>query len=139
MTEESPLEVRIYYEDTDCGGVVYYANYFRYFERARTEFLRHKGVSVAELADRGILFVVYEAQIKYIAPARYNDVLLVDTKIIEASSVSFVLNHTVVERHTGKTVVKGSARLVCIKSASGKPVRLPDELKNALGFTDKLS
>lgn len=134
MFECIPLEIRIYYEDTDCGGVVYYANYLRYFERARTEFLRHKGVLVTELAAQGILFVVNEAQIKYIAPARYNDVLLVDTSVTETGAASFVLSHTVVEKNTGQTVVKGSARLVCVKSSTGKPIRLPDNLKKALGL-----
>jgi acyl-CoA thioester hydrolase len=136
MVKHSPLEIRIYYEDTDCGGVVYYANYFRYFERARTEFLRQKGVSVTELASEGIHFVVNEAQIKYLAPARYDDVLLVNTTIAEAGGASFVMSHTVVDKNTGRLIVKGTARLVCVKTDTGKPVRLPDVLKYAFEFVE---
>ena len=136
MMKHSPLEIRIYYEDTDCGGVVYYANYFKYFERARTEFLRQKGVSVAELASQGILFVVNEARIKYLAPARYNDVLLVDTAIADKGGASFVLSHTVADMLTGRLIVEGSARLVCVKTDTGRPVRLPDVLKQALELVE---
>ena len=67
------MEIRIYYEDTDCGGVVYYANYLKYFERARTHYLEARGVSVAEMLKGGIQFMVVRADIEYRSPGRYGD------------------------------------------------------------------
>ena len=69
------MEIRIYYEDTDCGGVVYYANYLKYFERARTQYLEERGLSVAELRDGGTQFMVVHAELDYRSPARYGDTL----------------------------------------------------------------
>ncbi len=65
------MEIRIYYEDTDCGGVVYYANYLKYFERARTDYLEQRGLSVAQLMKEGTVFMVVHAEINYKSPARY--------------------------------------------------------------------
>ena len=67
------MEIRIYYEDTDCGGVVYYANYLKYFERARTQYLEERGLSVAGLMNEGTVFVVVHAEVDYRSPARYGD------------------------------------------------------------------
>jgi acyl-CoA thioester hydrolase len=77
------VEVRIYYEDTDCGGVVYYANYLKYFERARTQYLEDRGLSVAGLMQAGRVFVVVHAELEYRAPAYYGDTLEIETTIPE--------------------------------------------------------
>ena len=69
------MEAKIYYEDTDCGGVVYYANYLRYMERARTEYLASKGYSVKKLMDEGTIFMVLRVEIDYKSPARYGDAI----------------------------------------------------------------
>ncbi|MEJ2685331.1 MAG: YbgC/FadM family acyl-CoA thioesterase, partial [Candidatus Sulfobium sp.] len=87
--------VKIYYEDTDCGGVVYYANYLRYFERARTEFLESRGVSLKALMEEGIYFVVAEAELKYKAPGRYGDVLAVGTSAARTGPASIIFSHNV--------------------------------------------
>ena len=108
------MEIRIYYEDTDCGGVVYYANYLKYFERARTHYLEERGLSVAGLRDQGTQFVVVHAEVDYRSPGRYGDTLIIDTTLAEASQASFTFAHVVRERTSGRLVVEGAAKLVAV-------------------------
>ncbi|MDH4099593.1 MAG: YbgC/FadM family acyl-CoA thioesterase [Nitrospirota bacterium] len=124
------MEIRIYYEDTDCGGVVYYANYLRYFERARTEYLRERGVSVSDYMEQGTLFVVAHAELDYLSPGRYNEVLVISTTLtLGRASLEFA--HEICEKTTGRPVVKGKAVLVCVNNA-GRPVKLPPEMRESL-------
>lgn len=125
------MEVRIYYEDTDCGGVVYYANYLRYFERARTEFLRDRGVDVAHWMAQGLLFTVVEAQVSYHAPARYGDVLSVATRVTGLRKVRFSLAHEIVRTTDSRTIVTGATTLACV-GPDGKPARVPAEVARTL-------
>ncbi|MDH4230261.1 MAG: YbgC/FadM family acyl-CoA thioesterase [Nitrospirota bacterium] len=127
------MEIRVYYEDTDCGNVVYYANYLRYFERARTEFLRRFGVSVAEWMAEGVLFTVVECRIKYLAPAVYDDLLLVTTELSDLARVRLELSHEIVRESDGKLLVTGATTLACVKE--GKPFRIPDDIVRRLGQT----
>jgi len=91
------LPVRVYYEDTDAGGIVYHANYLRYAERARSELLRASGADNASLAkDEGLGFVARRCTLDYIAPARLDDALAVRTRILEARGASFVAEHEIV-------------------------------------------
>lgn len=108
------MEIRIYYEDTDCGGVVYYANYLKYFERARTHYLEARGVSVAGLRDQGTQFVVVHAELDYRSPARYGDTLLVETNLAAVGQASITFAHVLRERTSGRLVVEGSAKLVTV-------------------------
>jgi len=108
------MEIRIYYEDTDCGGVVYYANYLKYFERARTHYLETRGLSVAGLRDQGTQFVVVHAEVDYRSPGRYGDTLVIDTTLANASQASFTFAHVLRERTSGRIVVEGSAKLVTV-------------------------
>jgi len=108
------MEIRIYYEDTDCGGVVYYANYLKYFERARTQYLEERGLSVADLRDQGTQFVVVHAEVDYRSPARYGDTLVIETSLAGTSQVSFTFAHVLRERASGRIVVEGSAKLVTV-------------------------
>lgn len=124
------MEIRIYYEDTDCGGVVYYANYLRYFERARTEYLRGRGVSVADYMEQGILFVVAHADLDYLSPARYDEVLVVSTRLT-LGRASLEFSHGVSEKTTGRPVVKGKAVLACV-NVNGRPVKIPAEIRDRL-------
>jgi len=125
------MQLRVYYEDTDCGNVVYYANYLKYMERSRTEFLRERGIDLAEYHDKGLLFAVTEANIKYKAPARYNDVLEATSSIIEVTPVTMLFS-TLIKRATdGLLLVTGDVRLACI-TTQGKPQRIPLELKKIL-------
>ncbi len=108
------MEIRIYYEDTDCGGVVYYANYLKYFERARTHYLEARGLSVAGLREQGTQFVVVHAEVDYRSPGRYGDTLVIDTSLADASQASFTFAHVLRERTSGRIVVEGSAKLVTV-------------------------
>jgi acyl-CoA thioester hydrolase len=125
------VEVRIYYEDTDCGGVVYYANYLKYFERARTQYLEDRGLSVSELMQAGRVFVVVHAEVEYRAPAYYGEILDIETTIPEMSPASITFAHVVRERGSGRLIVEGSARLA-VTDGNGKVKRLDKQTVAAL-------
>lgn len=125
------MEIRIYYEDTDCGGVVYYANYLRFFERARTEYLEQRGLSVKRLLEEGTQFMVVHAEIDYRSPARYGDVLSVETSVAEIGTASLTLAHVLREKGSGRLVAEGSAKLVTV-DVEGRAKRLPRPLVEAL-------
>jgi len=125
------MELRIYYEDTDAGGVVYHANYLRYFERGRTEYLRERGLSVGELAARGCIFPVVKLEIEYRSPARHDDLVRVETEVLEVGKTSFTLGQQVVRAMDGKLLAAGRVTLVCV-SPQMKARRLPVELVDAL-------
>jgi acyl-CoA thioester hydrolase len=105
------MEIKIYYEDTDCGGVVYYANYLKYFERARTQYLEERGLSVAGLMNEGTVFVVVHAEADYRSPARYGETLVIETVVSDMTAASFTFAHVVKDKASGRVVVEGSARL----------------------------
>jgi acyl-CoA thioester hydrolase len=117
------MEIKIYYEDTDCGGVVYYANYLKYFERARTEYLADRGLSVAGLMKDGTVFVVVHAELNYRSPARYGDCLVIETVVSDTTPASFTFSHVIRERESRRVVVEGSARLAAT-DGNGKVKRL---------------
>ncbi len=125
------MEFRVYYEDTDAGGVVYHANYLGYFERGRTEFLRERGLSVAVLAERGCIFPVVKLDIEYRSPAVLDDLVRVETEVLEVGKTSFTLGQQVVRVVDGKLLAGGKVTLVCVSPAM-KARRLPDELVQAL-------
>ncbi len=117
------MEIKIYYEDTDCGGVVYYANYLKYFERARTEYLEIRGHSVAALMEQGVIFVVVRAEVDYCSPGRYGETLVIETEICDVTRAALTFSHVIREKVTGRVVVKGSARLAATDK-NGKVTRL---------------
>lgn len=125
------MEIKIYYEDTDCGGVVYYANYLKYFERARTEYLEVRGYSVAALMSQGVTFVVVHAEVDYCSPGRYGDTLVVETEIGDVTRAALTFSHVVREKVSGRVVVKGSARLAAT-DGNGKVTRLDKTMVAAL-------
>jgi len=121
------MEVRVYYEDTDAGGVVYHSNYLKYFERGRTEYLRERGLSVGELAKRGFVFPVVHLEIDYRAPALHDDLLRVETEVLEVGKTSFTLGQQVIRIIDGKLLADGKVKLVCVGPGM-KAKRLPEEL-----------
>jgi acyl-CoA thioester hydrolase len=125
------MEFRIYYADTDAGGVVYHARYLDYFERGRTEFLRSRGLSVRELHEQGYIFPVVRAGIEYRAPARLDDLVRVETEILELGRTSFTLGQRVMRVADGRLLVEGRIVLVCVGPGM-KAKRLPAELIEAL-------
>lgn len=125
------MRIRVYYEDTDCGNVVYYANYLRYMERSRTEYLRERGVDLQRLHSGGTLFAVVEARLKYRYPARYNDLLDVQSRITQLNSFKITFETLIANQH-GQTCVTGDVTLACI-SHEGKVRKIPAEVVAALG------
>ncbi len=125
------MDIRVYYEDTDCGGVVYYANYLKYFERARTEYLEERGYSVAALMEQGTIFVVVHAEVEYCSPGRYGDTLVVETVVGDVTRAALTFSHVVREKVSGRVVVKGSARLAAT-DGNGKVTRLDKTMVAAL-------
>lgn len=125
------MEFRIYYEDTDAGGVVYHANYLGFFERARTEFFRERGVSVRELHDQGSVFPVVRLEIDYKAPAYLDDLVRVETEVLEVGRTSFTLGQRVVRPADDKVLASGRVTLVCVGPGM-KAKRLPADIVELL-------
>lgn len=117
------FKVKIYYEDTDCGGVVYYANYLKYFERARTELFESLGMDLKKLMDEDIFFVVVEASLKYLLPGRYGDIFSVETSVDKIGPASILFGHRVVREGTGETLVEGAVKIGCV-DRNLRPMRL---------------
>jgi len=125
------VDIRIYYEDTDCGGVVYYANYLKYFERARTHYLEERGLSVVGLLKEGTQFLVVHAEVDYRSPARYGETLAVETTVTQIGRTSVTFAHVIRERASQGVVVEGSAKLVTV-DLQGKVKRLDKSFVEAL-------
>jgi acyl-CoA thioester hydrolase len=122
--------VRVYYEDTDAGGVVYYANYLRFAERARTEFMREAGADHAGmLRDTGLSFFVRRCEADYLKPARLDDLLQVETEIVHVGGASLEAVQTVTRG--GEALARLKVKLACLNQA-GRPARLPDRIQDAL-------
>jgi len=124
------MEKKIYYHDTDCGGVVYYANYLKYLEEARTEYFTEKGASIKSLAEKGILFVVARQEIDYKSPAFYADTLQVLTKFSLITAVKMEVEHRIINQN-GLVVCLAKTILVCVDREI-KPRHIPEEIKNKL-------
>ncbi len=124
------LTCRVYYEDTDAAGIVYYANYLKFAERARTEFMRCLGADHTELRNvDGLAFAVRRCTVDYLRPARLDDVIAVHTRVTHVGGASLSMDQTV--RRDGEDITALDVRLVCI-DADGQPLRLPDRLRAAL-------
>ena len=128
------LEKRIYYHDTDCGGVVYYATYLKHLEEARTEYLRSLGIDVAEYAAKGNLFAVVHMEIDYKCPARYGDIVTVSARIETIGNASI---HFLQEVKKGDVLlVKAKVVLACI-DINMKARRVPEDLKEKFAANEK--
>lgn len=126
------MEFRIYYEDTDAGGVVYHGRYLGFFERGRTEFFRERGLSVQQLHDEGIIFPVVRMEIDFRTPARLDDLVRVESKIIDAGKTSFTMEQRLLRVADHKLLAEGKVTLVCVNPAM-KPRRLPPAVRNMAG------
>ncbi len=123
--------VRVYYEDTDAGGVVYHATYLRYAERARTEALRDAGIPHAHLVERfGLMFVVHRAEIDYVRPAMLDDLLVVETETMDVGGATILLCQTV--SGPKGACAKLRIKLACVRIGGNKPARIPPAWREAL-------
>ena len=121
--------VRIYWEDTDAGGVVYYANYLRFIERARTEWLRSLGIDQSQVRDEhGVVFVVREVAIEYLAPAKLDDELESRIDAVERRSASMTFAQRILRRNDGAVLVAARVRVACVAAADFRPQRIPESL-----------
>ncbi len=125
------ITIRVYYEDTDLAGVVYHANYLRFIERGRTEALRDLGIDQAALKrDRGLVFVVRRLTIDYLAPAVFDDVLEIRTRIARLRGASLEMAQEV---RRGADCLSRAAVTVACMDGKGRPQRLPGDVREALG------
>ncbi len=124
------MKKKIYYHDTDCGGVVYYSNYLKFLEEARTEFFAEKGFSIKELAHDGVLFVVARQEIDYKSPAIYGDVLDIKTNIAEISAVKIIFEHQL-HNQDNQLITKAKTILVCVDE-NLKPSAIPEGIRNKI-------
>lgn len=121
--------VRIYYEDTDAGSVVYYANYLKYMERARTEYLRTFNFQQDELRQHEkILFVVRDINLRYKTPARFNDMITVSAEIINYKKASFVFHHELFRSTDEKICCDGEITIACVDADTFKPKKMPQPM-----------
>lgn len=122
--------VRVYYEDTDAGGVVYHARYLHFFERARTEYLRGLNFSQQTLLhERNIAFVVKSMQIDYCLPAKLDDLLRVDTDVIEVKGATILFTQLL--RREDVILCKATVKVACVDLGKMKPTAIPVEIKSA--------
>ncbi len=124
------LTLRVYYEDTDLAGLVYYANYLKFIERGRSEWVREIGLDQAELREAGLVFAVRRIEADYLKPARFDDLLQVGTEVIDRSGASLTMRQTV--RRDGIALFEARVVLVAL-GPEGRPRRLPAELRRTGG------
>ncbi len=125
--------VRVYYEDTDSGGVVYYANYLKFMERARTEFLRQLGFEQDDLIQNdNIIFAVRTINVDYHKPARFNEMLDVVTRIIEIKKASMLFEQNIFRQSDQQLLCGGKVRIASIKADSFKPGAIPLSIREAV-------
>ena len=130
MSAEFSLPIRVYIEDTDAGGIVYYVNYLKYLERCRTEFMRALGMDRAAVPDEGWMFVVSSLALTYRQPARLDDQLEATAEVVAVKGATIRFAQSV--KREGCCMVEGDVTIACVDRASGKPRRLSPELKQQL-------
>lgn len=123
MTQQNLLPVRIYYEDTDTAGIVYYANYLRFLERARTEFLRSLGHSQHQLMQEGVAFAVRSVQAEYLKPAKLDDLLTVETAVDALGRAQMTFAQRILRNR--ELLLDAKIRVACIDPVRGKPMAMP--------------
>ena len=127
----STISKKIYYHDTDAGGVVYYANYLKFLEEARTQYFEDLGLAVPAFVDRGFIYAARYCHITYKSPARYGDTLICDAKVIKVTGAQIVFAQRAWNSADQRTFVEAEVGLVCLDRAF-KPHSLPDDLRSKL-------
>lgn len=122
--------VRVYYEDTDAGGIVYHARYLHFLERARTEWLRDKGFNQSALKEKDCVFVVRDMQIKFVKPAMLDDELMISVSIDKIKPASMRMTQTITKKQT--VLLKAEVTVACLKSTLLSPMAIPDFIVNTL-------
>jgi acyl-CoA thioester hydrolase len=129
VTVEFIWPVRVYYEDTDAGGVVYYANYLKFMERARTEWLRSLGFEQDRVRDReGVLFAVRRVEVDYLRPARFNDKLEASVRLAGRRKASLTFDQEVRAADGGQVLARGRVRVACLDAERFRPAAIPQRI-----------
>ena len=131
MTTEFRLPIRVYIEDTDAGGIVYYVNYLKYMERSRTEYLRNMGYGKTAIFSDDLMFVVHSAQVKYLASARLDDEVVATAKPVKVGRANVVFEQKVFRDDV--LLCEGEVRIACVSIATGQPEPMPDTMFTQLG------
>lgn len=126
------LSVRVYVEDTDAGGIVYYVNYLKFMERARTEWFRHRGFEKPALFRENLMFIVHSLNINYRRPARLDDLLVVTAKVVKPGRTFFVMSQSVLRND--ELLCEADVKVACVTRETVKPTAIPlDVRKKVLG------
>ncbi|MCA9408950.1 MAG: YbgC/FadM family acyl-CoA thioesterase [Candidatus Omnitrophica bacterium] len=125
------MKKRIYYHDTDAGGVVYYANYLKYLEEARTEYLIERGLTIEYLKQERFLYAVRKCSLVYKAPARYGDMIVIDAQLQKITAAQIMFKQSVIDAATSKLLVEADVTLVSL-DYDFKPAPIPEQIRQAL-------
>tara|TARA_Y100000816_G_C25692147_1_gene366071 strand:- start:153 stop:551 length:399 start_codon:yes stop_codon:yes gene_type:complete len=130
MAKKFDFTVKVYYEDTDSGGVVYYANYLKFLERARSEVIYNLGFTNSGLLEKhNILLIVKSCNIEYKKPAKFEDILDINSEVISLTKTSFTMKQNILRK--GELITEANVHLVVVNK-NGKPTKIPNELKKYL-------
>ena len=124
------IPVRVYWEDTDAAGIVFYANYLKYFERARTEWLRGFGFGQEALRQDGVAFVVSETTLRYLKPARLDDVVDVSVDVVHLGQASLQLAQQA--HRAGELLAEATIRIGCVELGTFRPCRIPNDIRTSI-------
>ncbi len=122
------MSLRIYYQDTDAGGIVYHSKYLDFAERARSELLIEAGLSNTCLIEQGVAFVLHRAEVEYKKPAKLDDVLTIETSVVEVKNASMIMEQRFL--HSGTELVVVRIQLAFVHPKTMRPIRIPTEVKN---------
>ncbi len=131
INSEFSWPVRIYYEDTDAGGIVYNANYLKFLERARTEWLRQLGIEQDQLLQHNVAFVVRHIDIEFRNAARFNQLLAVSCRVAQLKRASMVFSQVIADE-TGRVIVTANVTIACINLAAMKPIAIPEDVSGVI-------
>ena len=125
------MEKQIHYHDTDCGGIVYYANYLKYMEEARSEFLQKKGLGVDTFSERGLSYVVRKCLLTYRRPAKYGDTINCNAVVTKITAAQIIFEQKVHNKDNGDLLVEAEITLACLTKEL-RPTQIPEDLKARL-------
>jgi acyl-CoA thioester hydrolase len=125
-------EIRVYYADTDHGGVVYYSNYLKWFEIGRTEILRQSGFNYADFAKQGLIAPVVEVKCNYKESAKYDDIIIIKTEIEKIGNSSIKFNYQIIRKSGNQLLAEGYTVNVFVDQKTKKSTEIPENLKTAL-------
>ena len=123
--------VRVYYEDTDAGGIVYYANYLKFMERARTEWLRSLGIEQDVLLEQGVAFVVRHIDIDFVSAARFNAQLVVKTELKQLRRASLIFEQQIADQ-SGRLIAQAKVTIACVRIDVMKPMAIPSDITGVI-------